>query len=135
MMATTQTQTSIQMSRARAWVLASRPATLPAAVVPVVVGTALAVGQGAFRIGPFIAAFVASLLIQIGTNLANDLFDYQKGADTAERVGPPRVTSSGLIPPRTVRNAMVLVFTAATLIGVYLVLAGGWPILVIGVLS
>src|SRR2546429_2621951 len=119
----------------RAWLLAARPATLPAAIVPVLVGTALAVGAGHFRLGPFVAAFVAALLIQVGTNFANDLFDYQKGADTAARLGPTRVTQSGLIPPATVRNAMILTFTAATLIGGYLVLVGGWPVLVIGVLS
>src|SRR5690349_12854019 len=134
-MSVTERPSTLQMSRARAWMLAARPATLPAAVVPVVVGTALAVGQGQFRLGPFVAALVASLLIQIGTNLANDLFDYRKGADTAERIGPPRVTQSGLIPPDTVRNAMILVFTLATLIGAYLVLVGGWPILVVGVLA
>src|SRR4051794_40886864 len=134
-MSTTQTQTTRPMSRTRVWLLAARPATLPAAVVPVIVGTALAVGQGYFRLGPFIATFVASLLIQIGTNLANDLFDSPKGADPAERIGPPRVTQSGLIPPDTVRNAMIAVFAVATLIGLYLTLVGGWPILVVGVLS
>src|SRR5262249_6774383 len=76
----------IQNSKFTIWLLAARPATLPAAIVPVLVGTALAVGEGTFRLGPFVAAFVAALLIQIGTNLANDLFDYQKGADTAARL-------------------------------------------------
>ncbi|MGI8586183.1 MAG: 1,4-dihydroxy-2-naphthoate polyprenyltransferase [Chloroflexia bacterium] len=123
------------MSRRSAWVLAARPATLPAAVVPVLVGTALAVGGGRFRLGAFVAALAASLLIQIGTNLANDLFDYQKGADTAERLGPPRVTQSGLIPPETVKWGMIGVFAAAMLIGVYLIAVGGLPVLVIGVLS
>ena len=85
-------------SRARAWLLAARPATLPAAVVPVVVGTAAAVGGGHFRPGAFLAALVGALLIQIGTNFANDVFDFQKGADTAERLGPPRVTQSGPDP-------------------------------------
>jgi 1,4-dihydroxy-2-naphthoate octaprenyltransferase len=74
-------------------------------------------------------------LIQIGTNFANDYFDYHKGADTAERLGPARVTQSGLIPPERVRSAMVLVFATAALIGLYLVFAGGWPILAIGLLS
>ncbi len=119
----------------RLWLHAARPPTLPAAVVPVIVGTALAIGQGWFRAGPFVAAFVAALLIQIGTNFANDLFDAEKGADTPARLGPLRVTGSGLITPAEVRRAMILTFALATLIGVYLVLAGGWPILVIGVLS
>ncbi|HMA33456.1 MAG TPA: 1,4-dihydroxy-2-naphthoate polyprenyltransferase [Chloroflexia bacterium] len=131
----TSTQTQSQITPARAWLLAARPATLPAAIVPVLVGTALAVGGGHFRPLPFLATLVASLLIQIGTNLANDLFDFQKGADTAERLGPPRVTQSGLIPPATVKNAMIGVFTAAALIGVYLILVGGLPILIVGVLS
>ena len=128
-------QTQIQPSRARAWLLASRPATLPAAVVPVLVGAALAAAGGRFAVGPFLAALCASLLIQIGTNFANDLFDFQKGADTAARLGPQRVTQSGLIPPSAVKQAMILTFTAAALIGVYLIAVGGLPILIIGVLS
>src|SRR4051812_12458473 len=89
----------------RVWLLAARPATLPAAVTPVIVGSAVAGAAGQFRLLPFLAAFVCALLIQIGTNLANDYFDYQKGADTAERLGPPRVTQSGMLPPGAVRNA------------------------------
>lgn len=122
------------ISRARAWALASRPPTLPAAVVPVLVGAA-AVARLGFRPLPFLAAILCALLIQIGTNLANDYFDFHKGADTHERLGPTRVTQSGLIPPATVRNAMILVFGLAALIGLYLVVVGGWPILVIGLLS
>jgi 1,4-dihydroxy-2-naphthoate octaprenyltransferase len=118
----------------RAWVLAARPPTLPAAVTPVLVGTA-AVANTAFRPLLFVAALIAAALIQIGTNFANDYFDYHKGADTAERLGPVRVTQSGLIPPERVRSAMALVFALAALIGLYLVFAGGWPILVIGLLS
>jgi 1,4-dihydroxy-2-naphthoate octaprenyltransferase len=121
-------------SRARAWIMAARPPTLPAAVVPVLVGTAAVFAQ-AFRPLPFVAALLASVLIQIGTNFANDYFDFHKGADTAERLGPVRVTQSGLIAPDTVRNAMILVFGLAALIGLYLVFAAGWPILVIGLLS
>jgi 1,4-dihydroxy-2-naphthoate polyprenyltransferase len=128
-------QTQIQPSRARAWLLAARPATLPAAVVPVLVGAALAAAGGRFAVGPFLAALGASLLIQIGTNFANDLFDFQKGADTAARLGPQRVTQGGLIPPSAVKQAMILTFTAAALIGVYLIAVGGLPILIIGVLS
>ncbi|HUS17087.1 MAG TPA: 1,4-dihydroxy-2-naphthoate polyprenyltransferase [Chloroflexia bacterium] len=134
-MTTPQVHARTEMSPARIWLLAARPATLPAAIVPVLVGTALAAAEGTFRPAPFLAALVASLLIQVGTNLANDLFDFQKGADTAERLGPTRVTQSGLVTPATVRNAMVATFTAAALIGVYLIAVGGWPILVVGVLS
>src|SRR3712207_6726651 len=84
---------------------------------------------------PFLAALLASLLIQIGTNLANDYFDFRKGADTAERLGPVRITQSGLVPAETVRTATIITFGVAALIGVYLTIAGGLPILVIGLLS
>lgn len=119
----------------RAWLLAIRVPTLPAAVVPVLVGAATAAAVGSFRLLPFLGAFVAALLIQIGTNLANDYFDYQKGADTSARLGPTRVTQSGLITPSTVRLGMLISFGLAALIGVYLVVVGGWPILAIGLLS
>ena len=121
-------------SRTHAWLMAARPPTLPAAVVPVLVGTA-AVARLGFLPLAFAAALLAAVLIQIGTNFANDFFDFHKGADTAERLGPVRVTQSGLIPPNTVRSAMVLVFGLAALVGLYLVVIGGWPILVIGLLS
>jgi len=117
---------------ARAWLLAIRPATLSAAVAPVLVGTALAAGEGEFRPLVFAATLAAALLIQTGTNLANDLFDYERGADNAGRLGPPRVTQSGLIPPEQVRAATYLSFGAAAAIGLYLVFVGGWPILAIG---
>ena len=116
---------------ARAWLLATRPATLPAAVVPVLVGTAAGVAEGAFRAGPFGAA----LLIQVATNFANDYSDFHRGADTAERLGPTRVTQSGLLSPRQVRRGIIIAFGLAVLLGLYLVWVGGWPILVIGVLS
>jgi 1,4-dihydroxy-2-naphthoate polyprenyltransferase len=116
----------------KVWLLAARPATLPAAVTPVIVGSAVAAAAGQFRLLPFLAAFVCALLIQIGTNLANDYFDYQKGADTAERLGPPRVTQSGLLPPTAVRNATILTFGLAALVGLYCVMMGGWVILAIG---
>jgi 1,4-dihydroxy-2-naphthoate octaprenyltransferase len=118
-----------------AWLLAARPATLSAAVVPVVVGTATAAAHGAFRPPVFAAALVAAVLIQVGTNLANDYFDYHKGADTEARLGPPRVTQSGLLPPESVRLGMIATFGLAALIGLYLVTVGGVPILVVGVLA
>jgi len=119
----------------RTWVLAARVPTLPAAVVPVLVGSATAWTAGSFQALPFVAALVAALLIQIGTNLANDYFDFRKGADTAERLGPVRITQSGLVPPETVKRAAMLTFGLAASIGVYLTLVGGLPILVIGLLS
>lgn len=128
------TQTA-SISPWQAWMLAARPKTLPAAVSPVLVGTALAVRDGAFRPLPALAAMLGALLLQIGVNLANDYFDYVRGIDTHERKGPARVTQSGLIPPARVRLAMILIFALATLIGVYLILAGGAPILAIGVAS
>lgn len=122
-------------SRLRAWILAARPQTLPAAITPVIVGSAAAFAAGSFRWLPCVAALVGALLIQIGTNLANDYFDFRKGADTAERLGPVRVTQAGLLAPESVRNGMIATFAAAALIGIYLIVVGGWPILVIGVLS
>ncbi|HHY60390.1 MAG TPA: 1,4-dihydroxy-2-naphthoate polyprenyltransferase [Clostridia bacterium] len=121
--------------RQNPWILASRPKTLPAASAPVIVGTALALGDGTFRFGPALAALICALLIQIGTNFANDVFDYQKGTDTQERTGPLRVTQAGLLTPRQVFRGMCLVFGLAFLIGLYLIAVGGWPILVIGLLS
>jgi 1,4-dihydroxy-2-naphthoate octaprenyltransferase len=103
-------------------------------VVPVLVGSA-AVARLGFLPLAFGAALLAAILIQIGTNFANDYYDFHKGADTAERLGPIRVTQSGLIAPNTVRSAMVLVFGLAALVGLYLVFIGGWPILLIGLLS
>ena len=119
----------------RTWVLAARVPTLPAAVVPVLVGTATAWSAGYFRLGPFVAALAASLLIQVGTNLANDYFDFRKGADTSARLGPVRVTQAGLVAPGTVLRATLLTFGLAALVGAYLVYEGGWPILAIGLLS
>ena len=118
----------------RVWLMAARPATLPASIAPVLVGTAAGVHDGSFILLPFVSALIAAVLIQIGANLANDLFDFEKGADTSERLGPPRVTQQGLASPRQVRLAMILSFSVAVMIGLYLITIGGWPILVIGVL-
>jgi len=117
------------------WIKAARVPTLPAAVVPVLVGTALAIGGHHFRPGVFAATLVASLLIQIGTNYANDYFDFRKGADTPDRLGPLRITSAGLVAPERVVTGAITCFALAGGIGVYLITVGGWPILVIGVAS
>lgn len=119
----------------RIWWLAARPKTLPAAAAPVIVGTAAAIKDRQFQPGPALAALIGALLIQIGSNLANDVFDFKKGADTAERLGPTRVTQAGLLTPRQVLIGMWAVFLAAMLVGVYLVIVGGWPIVVIGLCS
>ena len=101
------------VSRPKAWLMAARPQTLPAGSVPVIVGTAAAWGDGQFRPLVFLAALAASLLIQIGTNLANDLFDFKKGADTEERLGPTRVTQAGLLTPEDVAKGMAVTFGLA----------------------
>ena len=124
-----------QVTRMQAWLLAARPKTLPAAVVPVLVGSAVAAAHDAFTWLPALVALVCALLIQIGTNFANDYFDFIKGADSEERIGPLRVVQSGLIKPSTVRNAMIVVFALTFILGLYLVSVGGWPILVIGIAS
>ncbi|MBC8159772.1 MAG: 1,4-dihydroxy-2-naphthoate polyprenyltransferase [Roseiflexaceae bacterium] len=129
------TSSAPTISPLRAWVMAARPPTLPAAIVPVLVGTAVALALGSFQALPFLAALVAATLLQVGTNFANDYFDFKKGADTHERIGPTRVTQSGLLRPGQVRNAMVLTFALAALFGLYLVIVGGLPILIIGLLS
>ena len=122
-------------SSTHAWVLACRPATLAAAVVPVAVGTACAHAVGSLRAAPALAALAGAVLIQIGTNLANDVFDHEKGADTGERLGPTRVVSAGLLSARAVRRAMWIAFGAAALVGVYLAAVGGPAIVVLGVAS
>lgn len=118
------------------WLMAFRPKTLTAAVVPVLVGTTLAnrVG-GQFSWWMSIWALLGALFIQIGTNLFNDALDFKKGADTAERVGPKRVTQSGLVAEKTVMAAGLASFGLAALCGIPLVIEGGWVIVVIGLLS
>lgn len=123
------------MGIVQAWLLAARPKTLPAAASPVIVGTAVAIGDGAFRLGPALAALAGALLLQIGANFANDVFDFKKGADTGARLGPLRVTQAGLLTPNQVMAGMWLTFGLAAVAGAYLALAGGWPIVVIGLLS
>jgi 1,4-dihydroxy-2-naphthoate polyprenyltransferase len=124
---------AIAPSRVRVWMLAARMRTLPAAAAPVVVGAGAAIGVRHFAFFPALAALAGALLLQIGANFANDLFDFLRGADTAERVGPVRVTQAGLLTPRQVRTGMWTVFAAAALIGVYLIAVGGWPVVLIGV--
>ena len=124
-----------EVSQTKAWVMAARPQTLPAAAAPVVVGVGLAVHEGVFAPLPALMAFVGAALIQIGTNFANDYYDAKKGADTDDREGFTRVTQSGLIAPERVKLATVVTFGLAILSGTYLVYVGGLPILVIGLVS
>ena len=120
----------------RLWLMAARPRTLPAAIAPVLVGTAAAVDHAHhIRVGAFIAALVGSIFIQIGTNLANDYSDARRGADTADRLGPVRVTSSGLVAPRRVLVATWVAFAIAVAAGIYLATVAGVVILVVGAVS
>jgi 1,4-dihydroxy-2-naphthoate octaprenyltransferase len=123
------------VSRRRAWLMAARPQTLPAGASSVVLGTGLAVNDGVFAPLPAAAALVGALLIQIGTNFANDYFDAVKGTDAADREGFTRVTAGGLIEPETVRRATVATYALAFLVGVSLVWVGGLPIVVVGLSS
>ncbi len=118
-----------------AWLLASRPPTLAAAVVPVAVGAACAFALGGLRWGPTLAALWGAIWIQIGTNFANDVFDFEKGADAGERLGPTRAVQAGLLTPTQMRRGMWLAFALAVAAGVYLTWVAGWPIVAIGVAS
>jgi 1,4-dihydroxy-2-naphthoate polyprenyltransferase len=124
-----------QKNKIEYWVLASRPKTLLAAVVPVMVGSALAVHYGLFFPAYSIIALLCSVLIQIGTNFTNDLYDFLRGADTLKRKGPQRVLVSGLISVKEMKGAILITFGAAFFLGLYLVMAGGFIIFVVGVIS
>jgi 1,4-dihydroxy-2-naphthoate octaprenyltransferase len=115
--------------------MAARLRTLPAAVAPVLVGTALAIEHGDFDGFAFAAALLGALFIQVGTNLSNDYSDARRGADAEDRLGPVRVTAGGLVPPRQVLIATYVAFGVAVLAGVYLIAVAGWELLAIGVAS
>jgi 1,4-dihydroxy-2-naphthoate polyprenyltransferase len=119
-------------SGTRIWLMAARPRTLPAAVAPVLVGTALAGEAGVFHPLTFIATLVGAIFIQVGTNLSNDYSDARRGADTEDRLGPVRVTAGGLVPPRQVLMATWVSFGVAVLVGIYLVAVAGWELLLVG---
>ncbi len=114
------------------WVLAARPKTLPAAAAPVIIGTALAFWKEAFSIFPALAALGGAFWLQIGANLANDLFDYQRGADSAKRLGPKRATQEGWLTPGAVAVGTLFSFLMASICGVYLVYVSSPAIIVIG---
>jgi len=121
----------------RIWLMAARPRTLPAAIAPVLVGTAAAIEHhGSLpRVAGFIAALIGSIFIQIGTNLANDYSDAKRGADTVDRLGPVRVTAAGLVAPRSVLVATWLAFAIAVAAGIYLAILAGWVIIAVGAAS
>jgi 1,4-dihydroxy-2-naphthoate polyprenyltransferase len=123
------------LSPLRLWLVAARPRTLPAAVAPVLVGTALAGSEDVFRPLAFAAALVGSIFIQIGTNLSNDYSDARRGADTEDRLGPVRVTAGGLMPPRRVLVGTYVAFGVAVAAGLYLAAIAGWQLLVVGAAS
>lgn len=122
-------------STLQAFVSAARPRTLPAAVAPVCVGTAIAAAHGSLRPLAAIAALAVALLLQVVANFANDLFDFERGADTHARLGPARAVQQGWISPGRMRLAVILAIAAAIVPGVHLVSVGGWPIAVLGVLA
>jgi len=125
---------TVRPSKLQVWVLAARPRTLPAAIAPVIVGSALAYKAGAFQVWAALACLLGAVFIQIATNFANDVYDFKKGADV-NRVGPTRVTTAGMLSPGQVEAGMWIVFGLAALCGVYLIYLGGWPILIIGLAS
>lgn len=122
-------------SKTKLWIEASRPQTLSAALVPVFVGASLAYQANGLNWINTSVALVCAILIQIGTNFANDYFDFLKGSDTDERIGFRRATAAGLISPKTMKNATILTMGLAFLTGLYLVWVGGWIVLAIGLLS
>lgn len=124
-----------QISKVKGWILASRPKTLLAAVVPVIIGSSLAYDVGKFHFFAALVALICSILIQIATNFVNDLYDHLKGSDTKERVGPERALANGWISVNEMKLGIFITFALAFLLGLYLVYLGGWIILVIGILS
>lgn len=119
----------------KTWLLAARPKTLFAGVAPVILGTAFAMDDGGLHAVAALCALLGAVLIQVGTNFANDYFDFVKGTDTGERLGPIRVTQAGMVSPAQMKRMTALIFTLAFISGLYLIYRGGWPILLIGVLS
>jgi len=117
------------------WILAARPRTLGAAVIPVLAGCALAFATGAFDLVASALALTCAVLIQIATNYFNDAIDHAKGADTAERLGPVRATSAGLLSPRAMMSGGAVCLILAAVLAIPLVLHGGWPILALGIVS
>ncbi len=128
-------RTAPAASGMRIWLMAARPRTLPAAVAPVLVGTALAGFAHVFHPLRFLAALISALFIQVGTNLSNDYSDARRGADTEDRLGPVRVTAGGLVPPKQVLIATYVSFGLAVLFGIYLIVVAGWQLLLVGAAS
>jgi 1,4-dihydroxy-2-naphthoate polyprenyltransferase len=126
------TEPEQSLSPFQVWMLASRPKTLPAAAAGVITGTALALHDGRFHFGPALAALLVALLLQIGSNLANDVYDYERGTDAGVRHGPTRVTQAQLLTPAQVKAGMLVVFGLAGLLGLYLASVAGWIVILVG---
>lgn len=126
---------SLPQSPVAIWIVAARPKTLWAAVAPVLIGVAMAYADGVFHPLSAALALLGAIWIQIGTNFYNDYADFKKGADTKDRKGPLRVTQAGLVSPEAIKRATIVAFGLAVVAGVYLMVRGGWPIIIIGVLS
>ena len=120
------------ISKLNAWMLAIRPRTLPAAIAPVLLGSAMAFADQHFAWLPATAALMVALFLQIGVNLANDYFDYVKGIDTQDRLGPPRVTQSGLIAAKKVKAGILVAIVLSVIPGLFLATVAGWPVILIG---
>ena len=123
------------VSARSAWWLAMRPATLTASAAPVLVGSGAAWADGVFSFWPALAALLGASLLQVGANFANDVFDFERGADTHDRLGPQRATQQGWITAAQMKRAMWLAFAGATVVGVYLTYVAGWPVFALGLLS
>jgi 1,4-dihydroxy-2-naphthoate octaprenyltransferase len=123
------------VSARSAWWLAIRPATLTASAAPVLVGTAAAFADHGFAAGPALAALIGASLLQVGANFANDVFDFERGADNADRLGPQRATQQGWISPAQMKRAMWTAFAGALVTGIYLTSVAGWPVMALGLLS
>ncbi len=123
------------ITKLNAWILASRPRTLAAAIVPVVVGTAISIHDGKFKALAATLTLICALLIQVGTNFVNDLFDFLRGTDKKDRIGPQRATASGILTIFEMKLGIYISFGLSFIFGLYLIFLGGWFILVIGILS
>ncbi len=128
-------RTGSSASSTTIWLAAARPRTLPAAVIPVAVGTACVAAVATIAWGPALAALAGAVAIQIGTNFANDVFDAERGADGPDRLGPTRAVSAGLITNAAMKRAMIAAFVIAAIFGAYLVAVAGWPVVAIGIAS
>jgi 1,4-dihydroxy-2-naphthoate octaprenyltransferase len=125
----------MSLASLKIWIDAARPKTLSAGIAPVLIGSVMAYAEGSFQIFVFMATLFAAVMIQIGTNYANDYYDYAKGADTEKRLGPVRATQAGLVSPMAMKRAFVVAFGLAVAAGFYLVFKGGFVILLIGLIS